>query len=202
MLPSRRAICLAFLVLQITVLSRPTCPAADDLETIRSRVMVPLLSAPDTESVGRLIQSMESDGTWADIDYGNKSRSAWPSPAHLSRVAVLARACSAPKSALHGNREVLAAALKGLDAWLRLDPQNPNWWWNQIGVPRTLLPIMLLLDDELSEAQREGGLKILRRSKISMTGQNLVWVTDVTAGRGLLENDAELVAKAYRREHG
>lgn len=199
MLPSRRAACLAFLVLQITILSRPTCLAADDLETIRSRVMAPLLSAPDTKSVGNMIESMKPDGTWADIDYSNKSRSAWPIPAHLSRVAVLTRAYRAHKSALHGDREVLAAALTGLDAWLRLDPQNPNWWWNQIGVPRTLLPIMLLLDVELSEAQREGGLKILRRSKIGMTGQNLVWVTDVTAGRGLLENDAELVAKAYRR---
>ena len=199
MLPSRRAVCLAFSVLQVTVLSLPTCLVADDLETIRSRVVAPLLSAPDAKSVGKLTESMEPDGTWADIDHGNKSRSAWPTPAHLGRVAVLARAYRAPKSALHDNREVLAAALKGLDAWLRLDPQNPNWWWNQIGVPKTLLPIMLLLDDELSEAQREDGLKILSRAKISMTGQNLVWVTEVTAGRGLLENDAELVAKAYRR---
>jgi chondroitin AC lyase len=199
MLSSRRAFCLAFLVLQVTVFSPTTSLAADDLETIRSRVMAPLLSAPDTKSVGRLVLSMESDGTWANIDYSNKSRSGWQVPTHLSRVAVLARAYSASKSALHGDREVLVAALKGLDAWLRLDPQNPNWWWNQIGVPRTLLPIMLLLDDELSETQREAGLKILRRSKIGMTGQNLVWVTEVTAGRGLLENDADLVAKAYRR---
>ena len=43
------------------------------------------------------------------------------------------------------------------------------------------------------------GLKVLRRSKIGMTGQNLVWVTEVTAGRGLLENDADLVATAYQR---
>jgi len=186
-------------MLQVTILIPSAVPAAGDLETIRSRLIAPLLSAPEANSVGKLIESMEGDGTWADIDYRNKSRSAWPTPAHLSRVAILSRAYCAPKSALHGDRDALAAALDGLDAWLRLDPQNPNWWWNQIGVPKTLLPIILLLDDELSEAQRAGGLKILRRSKISMTGQNLVWVTEVTAGRGVLEDDTELVANAYGR---
>ena len=89
--------------------------------------------------------------------------------------------------------------MKGLDGWLRLDPQNPNWWWNKIGVPKTLLPVLLLLDNALSDAQRAGGLKILRRAGIGMTGQNLVWVTEITAGRGLLERDAELVTTAYRR---
>ncbi|MCH5378109.1 MAG: polysaccharide lyase beta-sandwich domain-containing protein, partial [Planctomycetes bacterium] len=94
---------------------------------------------------------------------------------------------------------VRVAALKALDGWLRLDPRNPNWWWNEIGVPKTLLPILLLLDDDLTDAQRSRGASILRRAKIGMTGQNLVWVAEVTAGRGLLEEDAELVARAYRR---
>ena len=194
-----RATCIAFLIFRVTVLGQTTTSAADDLDTIRSRTVAPYLAAPNAKQVGKWVESMEEDGTWADIDYSDKSRSSWPVPAHLSRVAYLARGYAAPESAFHGDAEVLAAALKGLDGWLRLDPQNPNWWWNQIGVPRTLLPIMLLLDDELSDAQRTGGLKILRRAKISMTGQNLVWVTEVTAGRGLLENDTDLVAKAYGR---
>ncbi len=187
------------LVFQGTLLILPAVSSAGDLETIHARVLAPLLTAPDARAAGELIDSLQPDGTWGDIDYTNESRSAWPIPAHLSRVGILARACRAPKSALHEDSEVLAAALKGLDGWLRLDPQNPNWWWNEIGVPRSLLPILLLLDTELSDSQREGGLKIIRRAKIGMTGQNLVWVTEVTAGRGLLEHDLELVVKAYQR---
>jgi len=141
--------------------------------TIRSRIMAPLLTAPDAKVVGRLIESMQEDGTWADIDYAEASRSAWSVPAHLGRVETLARAYRAPGSPLNGDGKVLAAAEKGLDAWLRLDPQNPNWWWNEIGVPSSLLPILLLLDEELSDSQREGGLKILRRATIGMTGR--IW---------------------------
>jgi chondroitin AC lyase len=62
-----------------------------------------------------------------------------------------------------------------------------------------MLPLLLLLDDDLSDEQRAAGLKILRRAKIGMTGQNLVWVTEITAGRGLLERNADLTARAYAR---
>ncbi len=196
-MPSFRPIVL--LALFVSILVQVAVGVADDLETIRSRVVAPLLTAPEAKAVGKLIESMEPDGTWSDIDYASKSRSAWPLPSHLSRVNALARAFRAPKSPLCGDGEVLAAAKEGFDAWLGRDPQNPNWWWNEIGVPSSVLPIMLLLDDELSDEQRAGGLKILRRAKIGMTGQNLVWVSEITAGRGLLEDDAELVAKAYGR---
>lgn len=194
---SRRRI--ALLALPIAILAQAIVAASDDLETIRSRVMAPLLAAPEAKAAERLIDSMQPDGTWPDIDYTQDSRSAWSVPAHLSRLETLARAYRAPRSPLHGDADVLAAAQKGLDAWLRLDPQNPNWWWNQIGVPRSMLPILLLLDDKLSDQQRAGGLMILCRAKIGMTGQNLVWVTEITAGRGLLERDPELTAKAYAR---
>ena len=42
------------------------------------------------------------------------------------------------------------------------------------------------MEDELSDEQRGQGLEILRRAKIGMTGQNLVWVTEITAVRGIL----------------
>ncbi len=194
-----RCIALAGVLLSSVVSAVPQASFADDFQTIRERVIAPLLAAGDARSAEKWSDSMKGDGTWADIDYGDVSRSAWSTPAHLSRVESLARAYRAPGSVLEGDAKVLAAAKRGLDAWLRLDPQNPNWWWNEIGVPSSLLPVLLLLDADLSHSQREAGLKILQRAKIGMTGQNLVWVTEITAGRGLLERDTELVAKAYGR---
>lgn len=194
-----RSIALAGVLLSSVVSAMPQGSFADDLQTIRERVISPLLAAGDAKSAEKWSDSMKGDGTWADIDYGDRSRSAWSTPTHLSRVESLARACRAPGSTLEGNAKVLAAAKRGLDAWLRLDPQNPNWWWNEIGVPGSLLPVLLLLDADLSDSQREAGLTILRRAKIGMTGQNLVWVSEITAGRGLLEGNTELVAKAYGR---
>ncbi len=91
------------------------------------------------------------------------------------------------------------ALLKGLDYWLSHDFQNPNWWWNKIGVPRAMSSLLLMLDNDLSDQQRTRGLKIVSRATIGMTGQNLVWVTETTAIRAILENDEDLVRKAYRR---
>ena len=119
---------------------------------------------------------------------------------HLSNVASLARAYRSPQSKLQGDETVRSAVLNSLEYWLSHDFQNPNWWWNQIGVPRSLLPVLLLMDKDLSNEQRSRAFTILRRAKIGMTGQNLVWVTEITAVRGILENDPKLVAAAYRRD--
>jgi len=100
---------------------------------------------------------------------------------------------------LRGSSRLRNALEASLDYWLGHDFKNPNWWWNQIGVPGRMAPILLLMGDELSDAQRKKGLEILGRAKIGMTGQNLVWVTEISALRGILEQDPELVAAAYRR---
>ncbi len=176
-----------------------TVAAGADLNTVRQRILEPLLAPVPAEAVGRLMETLQADGRWPDIDYQDPNRSGWKTVRHLSNVATLARAYQSPRSKLHGDPALRAAVLSSLAYWLSHDFQNSNWWWNQIGVPRTLLPTLLLLEKDLSAEQRGRALTILRRAKIGMTGQNLVWVTEITAVRGILENDAELVAAAYRR---
>ena len=56
-----------------------------------------------------------------------------------------------------------------------------------------LADCLLLFDDELSEAQLRKGVTILERSKIGMTGANLVDVAFITVKRGILEKKPEVV---------
>jgi len=211
-MPARKACCgpTVFAVLLLAAVSSAAVAAGDepplapdssarDLAVIRGRILTPLLEPGDVASVRRLIDAIRPDGTWPEVDYEGRSRSAWAACNHLSHLGTLARAYKSPKSKLRGDARLKKAVFAALDHWLEHDYQNPNWWWNQIGVPRTLAPTLLLLDGELSDAQRAKGLAILGRAKIGMTGQNLVWVTEITAKRGLLENDPDLVAQAYRR---
>jgi len=170
-----------------------------DMETIKKRLLEPLLGPVRIETVRQLVDTLQADGSWPNIDYQDRNRSSWKTVRHLTGVAVLAEAYASPKSALRGDAALRGAVFSSLDYWLEHDFQNPNWWWNQIGAPRSLLTTLLLLDEELSEPERRRGLAILARAKISMTGQNLVWVTEITAIRGILQNDPALVAKAYRR---
>lgn len=176
-----------------------TVAASDDLNTVRQRILKPLLVPVPAETARQLRDALQPDGSWPDVDYQDRSASGWKAVRHLSNVATLARACRSPGSKLHGDESLRDAVLRSLDYWLSHDFQNSNWWWNQIGVPRSLLPTVLLVEKDLSAEQRSRALAILRRAKIGMTGQNLVWVTEITAVRGILENDPELVAAAYRR---
>ena len=170
-----------------------------ELDVLKGRILGSALGPVDTVAVGRLMDALGPDGSWPDIDYQDQSRSAWKTPGHLSNVFSLARAYRSPRSKLRRSSKLRSALEASLDYWLAHDFKNPNWWWNQIGVPRSLAPILLLMGDELSDAQRKKGLEILGRAKIGMTGQNLVWVTEISALRGILEQDPELVATAYRR---
>ena len=174
-------------------------PALDDLNTIKQRILDPLLQPIDVATARRILETLRADGSWPEVDYQDQRRSAWTTTRHLGNVLSLARAYRSPQSKLHGEAELRSAVVASLDYWLEHDFQNPNWWWNRIGVPRGLAPILLLMEGELSDAQRRQGLGILGRARIGMTGQNLIWVSEITALRGILERDPELVAAAYGR---
>jgi chondroitin AC lyase len=176
-----------------------TSHAISDLGHVKARILASHEKPVSVSGARELLRTLRPDGSWPDVDYHDQRRSSWATCRHLSNVMTLAQAYRSAASDLHGDPEIGRAVLTALDYWLEHDFQNPNWWWNRIGVPRTLAPILLLMEDDLSHKQRDGGLAILRRSGIGMTGQNLVWVTEITALRGILENDADLVATAYRR---
>lgn len=166
---------------------------ADDLDILKKRILERDRRVPVPSTVETLRKTMTPDGAWPDVDYADQSRSAWTPPRHLSRLTDLAQAFAA------GDETVKKSLFRALDYWFLQDPQNPNWWWNVIGVPRTLANNLLLLDDHLTPAQRAKGIEILTRGKLGMTGQNLVWVAEITAKRGILTRDANLVSEAYAR---
>lgn len=170
-----------------------------DLRIVRDRLLAPLYRVPDMGRVRQLLDALRSDGSWPSIDYQSQHRSGWRTSRHLGQVSELARACVSPDSPLRGDERLTRGVAASLDYWLVNDFQNPNWWHNQIGVPQSLAPILLLWDEHLTEAQRKKGIEILSRADLSMTGQNLVWLAEIVAARGILERNAERVAAAYGR---
>jgi chondroitin AC lyase len=111
----------------------------------------------------------------------------------------MAQAYRNPAHALHDSVSLKNGFLSAFDAWIRLDPQSPNWWWNQIGTQLALGPAMLLMKDQLSQAQISSGNIIMARSwavHATMTGENLVWVSKITIWRGCIVDTASLVTAA------
>ena len=139
------------------------------------------------ERAARLVATQRDDGSWTDVDYVNMTRSMFNAVRHLYNMRAIARSPRTPEKerALH----------KALAFWLDGGFTNPNWWWNQIGVPLPLGTVALLMDDILSSEERDRVVKALRISKIGMTGQNRVWFAECVFYRALLEgNEADALA--------
>lgn len=54
----------------------------------------------------------------------------------------------------------------------------------------------ILLEDELSPAEKQSAIEVLEHAKFGMTGQNKVWLAGNVLMRALLQNDYPLVKEA------
>jgi chondroitin AC lyase len=161
----------------------------------------------DSQEIARLLELAEKDavtlraeGTWGDIDYANRDRSEWKTAEHLNRVLFMAEAARIDRDAGHENKNLQDAALRAFTNWLDKDYQNPNWWWNQIGVPKLTGQIACLLGDVLPAKQKQQAIHLMQRSDWKKwTGANLTWGVSVQIIRGCLEENSETIAQGYAR---
>ena len=138
--------------------------------------------------------SLQRDGSWPDIDYSDKTRSSWPVGAHL-RTRLVTLAADWRRT---GNRNSLAAAHRALGFWLRHRFDNPNWWWNVIGVPLSIGNAALLIGAELTDDERKGVIEVMavQEPDFAKTGQNFAWMAENRLRRGLLARDGQAVQEA------
>lgn len=151
---------------------------------------------PDAE-VERLLAMYDSDrGCWTDIDYAARDRGRWPATLHVTRMYALAKLYKSHDSRWHGSERLKKLLHSSMAFWFRTMPVCPNWWHNDIGVPKKMTAVLLMLRDELDDDEIAGGLKVLERSKFGRTGQNKVWLAGNNLMKGLLTDDTVLVRQA------
>mgnify|MGYP003588203455 FL=1 len=164
-------------------------------------------SGRDEKLVAGWIKSLTAEGTWPDVDYADQTRGYWRTMGHISRINRMCMVYTSPESKLHGDPALSKAIHTALGHWLKSDYQNPNWWHKEIGVPRELAIIMLLLESELTPEELAAGTRILSRSVIdsppgggrgALTEQNRVWVAANALAQGLLTSVFDLVQQARR----
>lgn len=136
--------------------------------------------------------SLGAGGTWKDIDYNLDDNKFTPGE-HPRRMDFMARAYTSPGHPQYKDQAMLKAILKAYDAWLIKDVQSYNWWHNTIGIPQRFARTMLLLEDELGERRIRKALFILERARISKTGQNRLWYSELTAIRGAFKENSREV---------
>lgn len=149
---------------------------------------------PDT--VRQYLNRQRTDGTWPDIDYKDQKRSGWEPRIHTERILELTKQYASAGSPFYRSEPVKSAIRKGLHYWFTRKPVCPNWWYNEIGVPKTLGSVFLLFEKELTETEKQSAIEVMEHSRFGMTGQNKVWLAGNVLTRALLQNDAALVRAA------
>ncbi len=150
----------------------------------------------DMHKIDAYLSRLLPDGRWEDIDYADTKRSGWEPKQHADRLLQMAKLYKTPGSPKYGSRELSRQIHLALGFWLRERPKCLNWWQNEIGIPKTLGPACILIEDELSPEERSGIIDVLAAARFKMTGQNKVWLSGNVLLRGLMQGDESLVKMA------
>lgn len=183
-------------------------PAVSEISLLQQRYVASLLPS-DPEAIEQLreqsfkyAESIRADGTWSDISYGSDERSEWSATGHLNRTLLMAKSARILRSAGHADPELEDKIIRALRAWTDHDYRNPNWWWNEIGVPLLTGEIASLISPELPKDEMSIVIRIMKRSdwrRVPWTGANLTWGVTIEIIRGWLEQDSDTVAEGYNR---
>jgi len=164
----------------------------------RYRTFVLRRTPPDAVRIRQYVADMTEEGTWPDIDYANSSPSSWRTAQHLSRLCDMAMALVVDGHELHGDPDLRHAVDAALGHWLAKRYRN-TWWWDEIGVPRAMRDIVVLLDGELSADARKGALEVIGQHTVGGSGANLVWTAELALHHACLSGEPERAAGAAAR---
>lgn len=152
------------------------------------------------EQANKYAASLLPNGSWKDVNYRSNGRSVWVAIHHLDRTLVMAKSARLHRNAGRADAALEAKVVLALKYWTDHDFQNPNWWWNQIGVPQLTGEISSLMWPDLPTDEVAKVIQIMSRGKWERwTGANLVWGVTNQIVRGCLAETPAVVDQAYRR---
>lgn len=151
-----------------------------------------------SKEIKYLMNTLHTDGSWEDINYSDTKRSGWEPKIHAERILKLTKYYYQNKQKLQPSAifHLTNTIHQAMNFWFSKELVCKNWWYNQIGIPRTLGPAFLLFEQEMSEQEKQSATKIMMNSAFGMTGQNKIWLAGNVLIRALLQNDWKLTKEA------
>lgn len=143
---------------------------------------------------------LQSDGSWKDIDYTDKTITKWQPGDHLVRVQQLIQAYIEKKSRYYGDEKMFAGITNAFRFWYEADPKSSNWWHNEIATPQALGELLIMM--RYGNKKLDAGLqaKLIERMKRgdveTKTGANKTDIALHYFYRALLTNDKHLLDKS------
>lgn len=150
----------------------------------------------DRNRIERYIKNLRKDGSWTDINYNDTKRSGWDPRLHPERILEMVKAFMSPGVEYYKSPALEKTIHSAMDYWFKAGLKCSNWYYNEIGVPRTLGTAFILFDEYLTADERINAVRVMENSKFGMTGQNKVWLAGNVMMRAVLQNDFNLVKQA------
>lgn len=145
--------------------------AASDIDIIKKRVIESIMNREvDDNRVEKLVNTIQADGTWPDINYLDVSREGFENRIHNDNMVQMARAYKTKSSKFYKNKKVKSAIESALQHWVEKDYICDNWHPNQIGTPTNLVYLMLIMGDELPADLVEKAQPIIGRAHLNASG--------------------------------
>ncbi|MBC7829502.1 MAG: chondroitin lyase [Chitinophagaceae bacterium] len=195
----------AFTKLNIVKSPHNTIPenSSPDLEIIRKRIINDLLEPPvNSEDIKKLMQSIQPDGSWPNINYVDTSRTGFQHSQHLQNMLALSRAYKKPGTEFYQNPAAKKTVSSALDFWIAHDFICQNWWWNEMGTPNWMINTMLVLDEDLTEKQRTEGARIANRANLegfgARPGGDLIQIAGMLGKQALFKRDETILERVIK----
>lgn len=150
----------------------------------------------NAEEITSLLNKLQPDGAWSDIDYSDKNRSGWQPKKHIERILLLSKSYCTENFLYYKSSEIENTIHKAFNYWFNAGLVSPNWWYDQIGIPKALGAILILFENNLSKSETDNIIRLMEKSKFGMTGQNKVWLAGNVLTRSLVQNDLKMVKAA------
>jgi chondroitin AC lyase len=182
----------------------------DDISLIRERVLE-LMIWPAKGNISGIVKdaltythTLNSSCYWPDIDYYDQGIVNWLTEQHASRITTMLQALTVNGSTVQNDPKIRTAAHCALNVWLVNDWQNPNWWFNEIGIPLHTTSQLLMLGDNATSLEIAKIKEISFRAAWwlhgpSSNGANLVWMIQVELYRSLATNNATGLQEGFNQ---
>lgn len=168
--------------------------AQSDMEILRARVMEDKLGADvNIREVQTLLQTLNPEGYWPDINYSDVSRIAFENRTHVLNIRLMSLAFRKTESAFNGNSSLKGAIYNAIDFWLANDFVADNWHTNEIANPTSWLDILYLMDGNLGSERVNGISELASRANLkawgARPGGDLIKIAGLAAELALFHRD-------------
>ncbi len=106
--------------------------SGNDMEQIMGKIRHNAVYVPSDSIITNIIDNMDENGSFRDIDYSVTSKVNWEPKIHYNRLLMMSYSYISPASLYYSNEELYQKIVNGIDFWVSSNPQASNWYHTQV----------------------------------------------------------------------